>query len=84
MDQARAEEFEYLHDSLVLGGELRTVSLNHRLHLDLDERNEKDYYGDISYAYKDLVLFRGVNSTLFHNFDNITTLYVFPSSCFSR
>src|SRR4030067_3466076 len=54
---SRAEEFEYLHNSLVLGGELRTVFLNHRLHLDLVVRNGKDYYGDISYAYKDLILF---------------------------
>lgn len=73
-----AEEFEYLHNSLMLGGELRTVSLHHRLHLDLDIRNEKDYYGDISYAYKDLILFRAVNSTLFHNLDNIR-LFTFGS-----
>lgn len=66
-----AAEYEYLHNSLVLGGELRTVSINHRLHVDLDIRNSKDYYGDIFYAYKDLVLFRAVNSTLFHNLDNI-------------
>lgn len=73
-----AAEFEYLHNSLVLGGELRRVSLNHRLHLDLDIRNEKDYYGDIFYAYKDLVLFRAVNSTFFHNLDNIL-LEPFPT-----
>jgi predicted porin len=66
-----AAEFEYLHDSLMLGGEVRTVSLNHRLHLDLEVINKKDFNGDFSYAYKDLVLFRGVNSTFFHNLDNI-------------
>jgi predicted porin len=68
---SEAAEYEYLHNSPVLGGELRTVSINHRLHIDLDIRNKKDYYGDISYAYKDLVLFRAVNSTLFHNLENI-------------
>src|SRR5574340_659868 len=68
---ARAEEFEYLHDSLVLGGELRTVTQDHRLHLDIEERNRKDYYGDISYSYKDLIRLRGVNSTLFHNLDHV-------------
>ena len=67
----QAAEYEYLHNSPVLGAELRTVTINNRLHLDLDIRNEKDYYGDISYAYKDLILFRAVNSTLFHNLDNI-------------
>ena len=77
---SRAEEYEYLHNSLVLDGELRSISLNHRLHLDLEVKNEKDYYGDTSYAYKDLILFRGVNSTLFHNLDNIT---LFPFGAFS-
>ena len=75
---SRVEEYEYLHNSLVLGGELRTVSMDHRLHLDLEVRNEKDYYGDISYAYKDLILFRGVNSTLFHNLDNISLFKFSP------
>ncbi|MEW6108285.1 MAG: MtrB/PioB family outer membrane beta-barrel protein [Nitrospirota bacterium] len=70
-ESSRAEEFEYLQDSIVLGGELRAISLPHRLHLDLGVRNEKDYHGDITYAYKDLILFRGINSTLFHNLDNI-------------
>jgi predicted porin len=77
---SRVEEFEYLHNSLVLGGELRTVSKDHRLHLEFEERNEKDYYGDISYAYKDLILFRGVNSTLFHNLDNISLFKFSPPS----
>lgn len=73
-----AAEYEYLHNSLVLGGELRTVSVDHRLHLELEERSEKDYYGDISYSYKDLILFRGVNSTLFHNLDNISLFKFTP------
>ncbi len=68
---SQAAEYDYLHNSIVLGGELRTVTLDHRLHIDLDIKNSKDYYGDISYAYKDLVLLRAVNSTLFHNLDNI-------------
>lgn len=68
----RVEEFEYLHDSVVLGGELRVLRLPHRFHLELDIKNEKDYFGDLSYAYKDLVLLRGMNTTLFHNLNNIT------------
>jgi hypothetical protein len=68
---ARADEYEYLHDSLTFGGELRVFSFPHRLHLDLDYRNKNDYFGDIGYAYKDVVLFRGINRTLWHNLDNI-------------
>ncbi len=67
----RADEYEYLHDSVLLGGELRIFSFPHRLHLDIDFRNKKDYFGDIGYAYEDIVLFRGINRTLFHNLDNI-------------
>jgi opacity protein-like surface antigen len=76
----RVEEYEYLHDSLMLGGELRLFSFPHRFHLELDEKNRKDYFGDISYAYKDLVLFRGVNRTLFHNLENITLIDLNPAT----
>jgi hypothetical protein len=69
---ARAEEFEFLHNSPVFGGELRLFSFPHRFHLDVDWKNRKDYFGDVSYAYKDLILFRGINRTLFHNIENIT------------
>lgn len=69
---ARADEFEYLHDSVALGGELRFFSFPHRFHLDLEIKNRKDYFGDLSYAYKDIFLFRGINRTLFHNLENIT------------
>jgi predicted porin len=68
----RADEYDYLHNSVSLGGELKIFSFPHRLHLDVDFRNKKDYFVDISYAYRDLVLFRGINRTLFHNLDNIT------------
>jgi opacity protein-like surface antigen len=76
----RVEEFEYLHDSLMLGGELRLFSFPHRFHLELDEKNRKDYFGDISYAYRDLVLFRGINRTLFHNLENITLIDLDPAT----
>ena len=70
-DDARAEEYEYLHDSITLGGEARLFSFPHRFHLDLDIKNKKDYFGDVSYAYEDIVLFRTINRTLWHNLDNI-------------
>jgi hypothetical protein len=70
-DDARAEEFEYLHDSVTLSGEARLFSFPHRFHLDLDIKNKKDYFGDVSYAYEDIVLFRAINRTLWHNLDHI-------------
>jgi hypothetical protein len=66
-----ADEYEYLHDSFTLGGELKVFSFPHRLHIDIDFRNKNDYFGDISYAYRDMVLFRGIDRTLWHNLDNI-------------
>jgi Putative outer membrane beta-barrel porin, MtrB/PioB len=67
----RADEYDYLHDSVSLGGNLRIFSFPHRLHLDIDFSNKKDYFGDLGYAYKDIVVFRGINRTLYHNLDNI-------------
>lgn len=63
-------EYEFPHSSLTLGGELRMVNERHRLHLDVEYNNQKDYEGDLSYAFKDLVLFRLINSTLYHNMGN--------------
>ncbi len=67
----RADEYEYLHSSVSLGGELRFFSFPNRLHLDIDYKDKKDYFGDVGYAYKDIILFRGINRTLFHNLDDI-------------
>lgn len=70
----QVKEFAYLKDSIMLGGELRILPLPHRVHIDIDIKNKNDYSGDISYAYKDIVLFRDTNSTLFHNLDNISLI----------
>jgi hypothetical protein len=66
-----AAEYEYLKDSVLFGGELRLVRFPHRLHLDFDFRNEKDYFGDAWYAFRDILYGREVNSTFFHNLQNI-------------
>ncbi len=67
----RSGEYRYLNDSPALSGEARIYSFPHRLHLDLDGRNKKDYFGETGYGYKNLLLFRWYNRTLFHNLDNI-------------
>ncbi len=68
---ATADEYEYLHNSAVLGGDLRYFSFPHRFHFNFDFENKKDYYGDLNYAYEDMVVFRGINRTLYHNLDNL-------------
>lgn len=67
----KAAEYEYLHDSIMFAGDVRMFAYPHRLHLDMDFMNRKDFFGDGSYTYKDLVLIRGINSTLFHNLETI-------------
>lgn len=76
----RADQYEYLHDSITLGGELRVFSYPHRLHLDVDIKDKNDYFGDISYWYKDMILFRGINRTLWHNLVNIPLIDLDPST----
>lgn len=81
---AQAIEYEYLHNSIVLEGEMLRIMLPHRMHLDFIVNNGKDYAVDLSYAYKDIVSFRGVNTTLYHNLDNITLIDLDPSTASPR
>ena len=75
-----AEEYDYLHNSIVLGGEARLFSFPHRFHLDLDVKNKKDYFADVSYAYEDRVLFRAINRTLYHNISTAPLINMDPST----
>jgi hypothetical protein len=76
----RADEYNFLHDSIVLGGELRLFSFPYRLHLDANMQNEKDYFGDLTYMYKDVVHLRVIETSLFHNLDNVTLIDLDPST----
>jgi|Deesub1362A_J573_1020465.scaffolds.fasta_scaffold00013_119 predicted porin len=76
----RAGEHEHLSDSVSFGGEIIAFPFPHRIHLEVDVVSGMDYFGDLSYAYKDIVLSRWINSTLFHNLDNITLVDLDPST----
>jgi len=67
----RAEEYRHPGDSLAAAADIRYLPFPHRLHLELDFDDSHDYYTDLSYAYRDLVLFRGIHRSLFHNLTNI-------------
>jgi predicted porin len=75
-----AMEYEHLDDFPVFGGELRAFEFPHRLHLELDVENDNDYFGDLRYAYRDIVLIRGLTKALYHNFENVTLLDLDESS----
>lgn len=70
----KAGEFEYLHSSISGGWLLTAFPFPHRLHLEADVLNKKDFSGDVRYACKDIVLFRGLTRKVFHNLDNITLI----------
>lgn len=79
-DSPRAGEFYYLHSSL--GGEifLKAFPFPHRVHLEFEFLNKKDYFGDFRYAFKDIALLRGLIRGLYHNLDNKILIDPGPSS----
>lgn len=80
---AKVDEHEYLHNSLSFGSEARFFSFPHRLYLDIDLKNKNDYFGELNYAYKDLVVLKGLNRTLYHNLDSIRLFDLDPNTLWS-
>ncbi|MBI5056559.1 MAG: hypothetical protein HZB61_08095 [Nitrospirae bacterium] len=70
-DLERAFEYEYMKDSPVFSGDLKLFRFPHRLQLDFDLNNRKDYQGDVHYAFGELFIARWSNNTFFHNLENI-------------
>jgi hypothetical protein len=64
---ASATEYERLGSTPVLGGEVRLFGYPHRAHLDIAVNNDKDYFGDVRYAYGDTVVLRGLARSVYHN-----------------
>jgi len=79
----RAAEYEYPDNSLIFEGEYRALPFPHRLHLEIDFLNQKDYFGDLSYAYKDIILTRWLSRSIFHNLDNMRLIDPGPSARFT-
>ncbi len=75
----RAGEFQYLQSSLGSEIFLKAFPFPHRIHLEFEVLNKEDFYGDIRYAYKDLLLLRGLTRGLYHNLDNILLIDPGPS-----
>ena len=77
---ARVDEYEYLHNSWMFGTEVRAFKFPNRYHLEIDFKDRKDYFGDVGYSYEDIILFRGINRTLYHNLDNILLIDLNPAT----
>lgn len=67
-------EYEKITDSAVVATELRAFPFPHRIHFDIEYLNTDEYFGDLRYSYGDIILLRYLNSTLFHNLDNLRLL----------
>jgi hypothetical protein len=67
---ARAGEYEYLKSSI--GGDLYTEydPLPHRFEIDTHFLNNKDYFGEMSYAFHDIVVVNVLTRALYHNLDH--------------
>lgn len=79
-DSANGAEYDYLKNSLVIGGEYVAFPFPHRIHLGVDYINENTYFTDLNYAYKNLFLFRGTSKGIYHNLNNITLIDLDPST----
>jgi hypothetical protein len=69
---AHAGEYEYLHSSGVGSLDFEWDTLPHRFRLESYYLNAKDYFGELDYAYKDIVLFNMFTRGLYHNLDHYT------------
>ena len=69
---ARAAEYEYLKSSL--GGEMHLEydPLPQRFDLETYYLNQKDYFGQLDYAYRDVIMINGLSRSLFHNLEHLS------------
>lgn len=78
----QAGEYEYMDDSLGGGGEFYAFPFPHRFFVEADFLNENDYFGEMRYAYKDLLLSRVIGRKLFHNLENYTLRDLDPATAY--
>jgi hypothetical protein len=68
----RAGEYEYLKSSLGGALDLEWTPLPQRFSLESYYLNQKDYFGEMNYAYRDVVLFNMYTRGMYHNLDHYT------------
>lgn len=67
-------EFDLVEDSVIIGVDSSFFRYPDRFTLNFFYEDRKDYFLDVGYGYRDLILARWINSTIFHNTDNIRYL----------
>jgi len=65
-----AGEYEYQHSSAAGSAVIEYDPLPHRILLETYIQNQKDYFGEFDYAYKDIVMLNMISRSLYHNLDH--------------
>jgi hypothetical protein len=68
----RAAKYDYLHASGAGALRLEWDPLPHRFVLDSYYLNETDYFADMDYAWKDIVVVNFLTRSLFHNLEHLS------------
>jgi opacity protein-like surface antigen len=65
-----AGEYEYQHSSAAGSAVIEYDPLPHRFLFETYVQNEKDYFGELDYSYKDVFMLNMTSRSLFHNLDH--------------
>ena len=77
---AHAGEYDYLKSSAIGALDMEWDPLPHRLLLESYYLNNKDYFAETDYAFKDIVLFNWYTRDMFHNLNHFILGPYNPSS----
>ncbi len=71
---SRASEYEYLKNRDSIGTDLHIEydPLPNRFSIETHYLNSKDYFGEMDYAYRDVVLFNFLARGVYHNLDHVS------------
>ncbi len=75
-----AAEYEDLRSSAIASGNILLFPFPQRLHFEFDVTGPRDYFGDLSYAYGDILLLRWIKRSLHHNLGRIELIDLDPST----
>ena len=67
-----AGEYEYLKSGPIGSLDMEWDPLPHRFVVESTFLNAKDYFGELDYAYKDIVLVNGYMRDVFHNLNHVS------------
>ncbi len=67
-----AGQYEWLHSSAAGKAVIEWDPLPHRFFLDTYVLSPKEYYGEMDYAYKDVVMVNVLSRSLFHNLEHLS------------